>query len=117
MQTFTFPSGATVGLPEGMTLCQSPSTVTYDVARMAPVATTPAGRQVFTSHSCAAYARAADVYARRREVAERERYVDLARARGRRTDRLQELRDHHARLLDRTLAEYATDPAPCTCAH
>ncbi|MEU9033795.1 hypothetical protein AB0D45_02605 [Streptomyces sp. NPDC048352] len=115
-QTFTFPSGATVELPQGMTVCQSPQTVTYDCARVVPVAKTPAGRSVFTSFSCAAYSRAADVLSQRKEVAERERYVHLAASRGRRTDRLEEYRDHHARVLDRTLAEYARDPAPCTCA-
>ncbi|MEV0016653.1 hypothetical protein [Streptomyces tendae] len=117
MQTLTFPSGTTVDLPDGMALCQSPATVTYDCARVVPVATTRAGRQVVSSYSCAAYARAADVLAKHREVAEREQYVTRAAARGRRTDRLEELRDHHARVLDRTLAEYATDPAPCTCAN
>ncbi|GHA94364.1 hypothetical protein [Streptomyces chryseus] len=116
MQTLTFPSGTTVDLPQGMTVCQSPETVTYDCARVVPVGTTPAGRSVFTSFSCAAYSRAADVLDQRREVAERERYVQLAASKGRRTDRLEEYRDHHRRVLDRTLAEYASDPAPCTCA-
>ncbi|MFK0063387.1 hypothetical protein ACIQTN_29680 [Streptomyces werraensis] len=115
MQTLTFPSGTTVDLPDGMALCQSPDTVTYDCGRVVPVATTPAGRQVLSSFSCAAYARAADVLDQRREVAERERYVTRAAAKGRRTDRLEEARDHHARVLDLMLTEYATDPAPCTC--
>ncbi|MEU0950456.1 hypothetical protein ABZ379_48735 [Streptomyces canus] len=117
MQTFTFPSGTTVDLPEDMTQCQSPDVVTYDCARVVPVATTPAGHRVFSSFSCAAYARAADVFDQRREVAERERYVARAAAKGRRTDRLEEARDHHARVLDRMLTQYATDPAPCTCTH
>lgn len=115
MSTFTFPSGVTVDLPEGMTLCESPDAVTYDCHAFTQVATTPAGLDIFTSHSCAAYARAADVFDQRREVAEREEYVRRAAAKGRRTDRLESARDHHARLLTRMLTEYAADPAPCTC--
>lgn len=112
---FTFPSGTTVELPEGMTVCQSPQTVAYDCARVVPVAKTTAGRSVFTSFSCAAYARAGDVLDQRREVAERERYVQLAASKGRRTERLTEYLEHHRRVLARMLAEYASDPAPCTC--
>ncbi|GGW99888.1 hypothetical protein [Streptomyces chryseus] len=115
-QTFTFSSGTTVELPQGMTTCQSPEAVTYDCSRVLPVGKTPAGRSVVTAFSCAAYSRAADVLDQHREVAERERYVQLAASKGRRTDRLEENRDHHRRVLDRTLAEYVSDPAPCTCA-
>ncbi|WP_284576753.1 hypothetical protein [Streptomyces sp. 2P-4] len=114
--TFTFPSGTTVDLPAGMTLCRTPDAVTYDCLRVIPVGTTPAGRRVFSSFSCAAYSRAADVLDQRREVAERDEYVRRAAAKGRPTGRLQESRDHHARILDRMLKEYAEDPAPCTCA-
>ncbi|MEW2631634.1 hypothetical protein AB0903_08235 [Streptomyces sp. NPDC048389] len=115
-QTFTFPSGTTVELPQGMTTCQTPAAVTYDCARVVSVGTTPAGQRVFSSFSCAAYSRAAAVLDQRKEVAERERYVHLAASRGRRTDRLEDYRDHHRRILARTLAEYVSDPAPCTCA-
>ncbi|MFB8402167.1 hypothetical protein [Streptomyces sp. NPDC055912] len=115
-QTFTFPSGTTVGLPQGMTVCQTPEAVTYDCTRVVPVGRTAAGQPVVTAFSCAAYSRAADVLDQRKEVAERERYVALAAAKGRRTDRLEDYRDHHRRVLARTLAEYVSDPAPCTCA-
>ncbi|MBT2492368.1 hypothetical protein J7E96_28430 [Streptomyces sp. ISL-96] len=115
MPTFTFPSGTTVELPQGMTVCQSPVTVTYDCARVVPVAKTPAGRSVFTSFSCAAYSRAADVLDQRKEVAERERYVHIAASKGRRTDRLTEYLEHHRQVLAWTLAEYESDPAPCSC--
>ncbi|WP_327415434.1 hypothetical protein [Streptomyces sp. NBC_01233] len=114
-QTFTFPSGTAVELPQGMTTCQTPEAVTYDCARVVPVGRTAAGRPVVTAFSCAAYARAASVLDQRKEVAERERYVQLAASKGRRTDRLESYRDHHRRVLDRALAEYVSDPAPCTC--
>ncbi|MFI7278485.1 hypothetical protein [Streptomyces sp. NPDC049879] len=114
-QTFTFPSGSTVELPAGMTLCQTPDAVTFDCARVVPVGTTPAGRAVFSSFSCAAYARAADVFSKRGDLAERERGLSIAEAKGRRTGPLVDALAHHRRVLVRMLTEYATDPAPCTC--
>ena len=115
MTTFTFPSGTTVELPAGMTLCRNPDTVTFDCLRSAPVGATPSGRRVFSSFSCAAYALAAAVLNQRREVAEREECLRRAAATGRWTERLEDFRDHHSRILDRMLTEYAQDPAPCIC--
>ncbi|MFI0934614.1 hypothetical protein ACH4RG_23190 [Streptomyces sp. NPDC021019] len=115
MQTFTFPSGTTVDLPEGMTLCRQPETVTFDCARVVPVGDTPAGRRVFSSFSCAAYARAADVHSKRRDVAEREHGLNTAARNRRRVTHLVEHLAHHRRVLDRMLTAYADDPAPCTC--
>ncbi|MFF3096783.1 hypothetical protein [Streptomyces cyaneofuscatus] len=115
MPTFTFPSGTTVDLPEGMTLCQQPDAVTFDCARLVPVGETPAGRQVFSSFSCAAYARAATVHSKRQDIGERERGLATATRKGRRTAQLTEFLNHHRRVLARMVTEYASDPAPCTC--
>ncbi|MFZ4266578.1 hypothetical protein [Streptomyces arboris] len=115
MQTFTFPSGTTVDLPTGMTLCRQPETVTFDCARVVPVGDTPAGRRVFSSFSCAAYARAASVHSRREEISVRERSLSAMARTGRRAARLAEDLDRHRQVLARTLTAYATDPAPCTC--
>ena len=114
-QTFTFPSGSTVELPAGMTVCQTPDAVTYDCARYVSVGQTPAGRTVFSSSSCAAYTRAASIYDYRRDIADRERGLAAAQARGRRTGPLVDALTYHRRNLARMLTEYTTDPAPCTC--
>jgi hypothetical protein len=114
-QTFTFPSGTVVELPQGMTLCKSPQHVTHDVARVVPVGTTPAGRRVFSSFSCAAYTRASDIFDKRRQVDDWEGVVARVAAKGRNTARQQADLEHHRRILDRMLTEYAADPAPCTC--
>jgi hypothetical protein len=115
VQTFAFPSGTTVELPNGMPLCQTPDAVTYDCLRVVSVGQTPAGRKVFSSHSCAAYSRAADIWSLREHIAQRERGLATAIRKGRRTGHLTDALDHHRRILARMEAEYASDPAPCTC--
>ncbi|MEU5900421.1 hypothetical protein [Streptomyces venezuelae] len=111
----TFPSGAIVELPAGMPVCQAPDSVTYDCSRVIPVGTTAAGNKVISSFSCAAYARAAWVLGKHRDIAERENGLHLAQTSGRHTAKLREHLAFHHRILARTLTTYVTDPAPCTC--
>lgn len=95
-QIFTFPSGTTVELPEGMSLCQGFRATTRD-------------------SRCPAYNRAGSVYRQRLEVADRERTLTSARSAGRRTDRLADWLKHHRRVLARMLTQCVTNPASCTC--
>jgi hypothetical protein len=95
VQTFTFPSGDTVELPDGVPLCQQPAS---------------------PDTHCLAYNRAVAIYKTRREVAEREQYLRDAQAAGRGTSRLEKNRDYYASLLDLYLTRSVGDQTPCVCA-
>jgi hypothetical protein len=95
-QIFTFPSGSSVELPEGMPMCQGFKVPARDSL-------------------CPAYNRAGSVSRQQQEVAERERILTAARSAGRRTGRLAEWLEHHRDILNRMLTQCATNPAPCTC--
>ncbi|MFG3287320.1 hypothetical protein ACGF3G_00660 [Streptomyces sp. NPDC048179] len=116
--TFTFPSGATVDLPAGMTPCRTAGdSVTEDVSRFVTVGVTPAGREVRSHFSCAAYTRAAHLYSMREAVAKvRARAAGLD-ARGL-TIKAANLRGHLAATEAEhaaAIADWTADPAPCTC--
>jgi hypothetical protein len=115
--TFTFPSGATVSLPAGMTACQNAGVVTEDVSRYEPVGITPAGRRVWSHYSCAAYARAADVYAMRAAVAKVRARADELERRGFtiKAANLRAAADRDDAAHDAAIADWTTDPAPCGC--
>jgi hypothetical protein len=115
--TLTFPSGATVDLPEGITPCVSPEGVTYDCSRSVPVGTTPAGQVVFSGFSCAAYAYASTIYSMRTTVAEDRARADKLAARGRtwHAGNLRRNADEREARDNRIIARMAADPAPCTC--
>lgn len=117
MPTFTFPSGATVEVPEGLPLCQRGDSVTYNIGRSIPVGLTASGQPVFSGFSCAAYSAIGSLYTLRQEVAkDRERAARLE-ARGK-TWQAGNLRrnaaDREARN-DRLIARAIADPAPCSC--
>ncbi|RPE39795.1 hypothetical protein EDD90_2813 [Streptomyces sp. Ag109_O5-1] len=116
-ETFTFPTGTTMELPAGMLPCLKPDTVTHDTGRFIPVGTTPAGRTVFSHYSCAAYTRAAHMHDMQQANAKlRTRAAELE-AQGL-TIKAGNLRTHAARREDEfalIFAEWADDPAPCTC--
>lgn len=116
--TFTFPSGETVDLPSGMTACRTAGNlVTVDVNRFAAVGRTPAGREVRSHFSCAAYARAGNIYDMRASVERlRVRADDLERG-GFITEasNLRAVADRHEASDKVAVAEWAADPAPCTC--
>jgi hypothetical protein len=115
--TFTFPSGATVSLPVGMAVCQNPSAVTEDVSRYEPAGITPAGRQVWSHYSCAAYARAAHVYDMRGAVAKVRARADELERRGYtiKAANLRAAADRDDAAHDAAIAEWSADPAPCNC--
>jgi hypothetical protein len=115
--TLTFPSGATVDLPEGITPCTNPEGVTYDCSRSVPVGTTPAGQVVFSGFSCGAYAYASTIYSMRKTVAEDRASADKLAARGRtwQAGNLRRNADEREARDNRIIARMAADPAPCTC--
>jgi hypothetical protein len=110
-------NGETVELPAGMPPCRRPLCVLYTGEDRRPRAYTPAGAAIYTSWSCPAYARAAEIAAERVTIARLraraaefdERGVPAAAA------RLRAAADRHAADLALTLAAYVDDPAPCTC--
>jgi hypothetical protein len=115
--TFVFPSGATVDLPAGMLPCTRPATVTEDVGRYVVVGVTPAGRQVWSHFSCAAYTRAAHVHSMREAIAKLRARADQLERR-RLTIKAGNLRRHIAdqeAAHAAAIADWAADPAPCTC--
>lgn len=118
MPTFTFPSGATIELPDGIPPCERPDTVTYDCRRFIPVGLTAGGRPVLSSHSCAAYARAASVFTLHEEVAKERARAGRLERQGK-TWQAGNLRkwvaDREARNA-RLIAAMVADPVPCTCA-
>jgi hypothetical protein len=115
--TFTFPSGATVSLPAGMAVCQNAGAVTEDVSRYEPAGVTAAGRQVWSHYSCAAYARAADVYAMRAAVAKVRARADELERRGFtiKPANLRAAADRDDAEHDAAIADWTADPAPCGC--
>jgi hypothetical protein len=116
--TFTFPSGATVDLPAGMTLCRTAGdSVTEDVSRFVVVGVTPAGRQVLSHFSCAAYTRAAHVHSMREAVAKLRARADQLEDRGLtfKAGNLRRLAGEQEAEHAAAIADWAADPAPCTC--
>ncbi|MFD0393405.1 hypothetical protein ACFQ3Z_16365 [Streptomyces nogalater] len=97
--------------------CRRPEAVTYDGSRYILVGTTPAGREIRSSYSCAAYSRAVDVHSMRAAVAKvrarakqyEERDLTLKAQKARRNADWMEAR--HAVAI----ADWAADPAPCSC--
>ncbi|GAA2732144.1 hypothetical protein [Streptomyces nogalater] len=109
--------GGTVELPAGMTPCRRPLRVLYTGEERRVTARTPAGAAIYTSWSCAAYARAAEIAAERLLVARlraRAEEFDAARAPAA-AAKLRVQADRREQQLALTLAAYADDPVPCTC--
>lgn len=116
-QTFTFPSGTTVDLPAGMTPCASAGDrVTEDRRRFRMVGVTPAGNEVWSYFTCAAYARAAHMQEARADIARlRTRAEHLATERPDDAARLRDTADRTEQMNAAAWADWASDPAPCTC--
>ncbi|MHB9861921.1 hypothetical protein [Streptomyces sp. YIM S03343] len=114
--TMTLRDGGTVELPAGMIPCSRPQGVLV-IGEQRARAYTPAGTAIYTSWSCPAYARAAEIAAERV-------YIGHMRARAAAFDeqaqpvvaaRLRTAADRRESALALTLAAYVDDPAPCTC--
>lgn len=117
MPTFTFPSGTTVDLPDGLPLCERPETVTYDIGRSIPVGLTRSGTPVFSGFSCAAYTTIGSIHDMVQDVTEDRKRADALEVRGK-TWRAGNLRRNAAEREarnERLIARYLADPAPCTC--
>ena len=95
-QIFTFPSGSTVELPEGMALCSGPTVTERGI-------------------SCPAYNRALSIFSQRQEVAERKRILTAAVAGGRPVGRLSDWLTYHRSTLDVMLKRCTVNPVVCTC--
>jgi hypothetical protein len=110
-------NGETVELPAGMTPCRRPLRVLYTGEEGRVTARTPAGAAIYTSWSCAAYARAAEIAAERLTIARlRARAEEFdARLVPTAAANLRVQADRREQQLALTLAAYVDDPAPCTC--
>ncbi|WP_128378532.1 hypothetical protein [Streptomyces cavernae] len=117
MPTFTFPSGATVDVPEGLPLCERPDEVTYDCGRFIPVGLARSGKPVFSGFSCAAYCALGSIYDMRQQVEEDRKRASVLQVRGRkwRARNLLLIADDRAARSKRIIASLVADPAPCTC--
>lgn len=115
--TFTFPSGDTVDLPAGMTVCTTPDVVTYDANRYICVGTTPGGRRVWSHFSCAAYTRAAHVFEMGLADAKLRARADELEADGMtiKAGNVRRTADERKAEYDVAITDWAADPAPCTC--
>jgi hypothetical protein len=93
------------------------SLVTEDISRYVVVGVTPAGREVRSHFSCAAYTRAAHVLTMRTAVARtRARAEDLERRRYTiKAANLRAAADRDQAEHDAAIADWSADPAPCTC--
>ncbi|MFE5037087.1 hypothetical protein [Streptomyces sp. NPDC056683] len=116
--TQTLRDGGRVELPAGMTPCRRPLRVLYSGEEGSRLrGHTPAGAAIYTSWSCPAYARAAEIAGERVMVARlRDRAGEFDRAGvPAAAAKLRHTADRQAAALALTLAAYADDPAPCTC--
>jgi hypothetical protein len=117
MTIFTFPSGATVEVPDGLPVCERPESVTYDCRRSIPVGLTSSGRAVFSGFSCAAYTALGAIYQMRKGVADdRARVVKLmARGRTWNANNLQRHITEREARNERIVAGFVANAAPCSC--
>ncbi|MFD0035559.1 hypothetical protein ACFVJK_46800 [Streptomyces sp. NPDC127172] len=109
--------GGTVELPAGMTPCRRPLRVLYTGEENRVTGRTPAGAAIYTSWSCPAYARAAEIAVDRIHIARLRARADEFDQQGASdvTVWLRGAADRRAHDLALTLAAYADDPAPCIC--
>jgi hypothetical protein len=105
MNTFTFPSGATVDLPEGLPLCQDPETGSRHLYMAGPA-------------TCWAYRVAGEVYTMRETIAADRKRVEVLRRRGRtwNAGNLQRNADERETRDARLLSAWVADAHPCSCA-
>jgi hypothetical protein len=109
--------GGTVELPAGMTPCRRPLRVLYTGEENRATGRTPAGATIYTSWSCPAYARAAEIALERIHTGRLRARADEFDRQGvpAAAARLRGAADRRANDLALTLAAYVDDPAPCTC--
>lgn len=110
-------NGGTVELPAGMIPCRRPLRAVSIGEEPHAAGVTPSGATIYTSWSCPAYARAAEIAGERITIAHlRARAAEFdARTAPAAAARLRGAADRREHELALTLAAYADDPAPCTC--